>query len=246
MTTSKRSTMKKKRQQAQKRERQTIFLVVAGAIIILVAIIVGSSLIQQNQPVGEIVDISPVERPNPEGTAMGDPNAPVRIDVFEDFQCPACQLYSENIEPLIMENLVKTGQVYYVFRHYPFLDDRSATKESDQSANASMCAADQGRFWDYHDILFANWDGENGGSFSDRRLIAFAESIGLNTDDFNTCFKDNEFKSQIDQDLRDGVQLGVTGTPSVFVNSVAVTPGYVPTYEAVKAAVDAALSGSGN
>lgn len=246
MTTSKRSSMKRRRQQARQKERQMIFLVIAGAILLLVAIIVGASVIQNNQPVGDIVEITPLERPNPVGTAMGNPDAPVRIDVFEDFQCPACQLYSEDVEKSVMENLVATGQVYYVYRHYPFLDDRSATRESDQSANASMCAAEQGRFWDYHDILFANWDGENQGAFADRRLVAFAETLDLDMNAFNSCFKDNKYKAQIDQDRAEGTQMGVSGTPSVFVNGQAVTPGYVPTYEAIRMAVETALASSGN
>ena len=246
MTTGKRSSAKKKRQQARQRERRTIFLVVSGAILVLVAIIVGASVIKNNQPVGDIVTITPIDRPNPEGTAMGNPDASVRIDVFEDFQCPACQMYSTDIEPAVMENLVATGQVYYVFRHYPFIDDNSATKESDQAANASMCAAEQDRFWDYHDMLFANWNGENAGTFADRRLTAFAETLGLNIGDFDSCFRGNRYRTQIVQDQQEGSRMGVTGTPSVFVNNQAVTPGYVPTYEAIKAAVDAALVATGN
>ena len=242
MTTGKRSTAKRKRQQARQKQRQSVFLVVIGAVLVLVAIIVIASVIEKNQPIGDIAMITPVERPNPQQTAMGNPDAPVRIDVFEDFQCPACQLYSKDIEPQVIENMVATGQVYYVFRHYPFLDDRSASSESDQAANASMCAAEQGRFWDYKDMLFANWDGENGGAFTDRRLTAFAEKLGLDMGGFESCFRDNKYKSEIDSDLRQGVQMGITGTPSVFVNNQEVTPGYVPTYEAIKALVDAALN----
>ena len=246
MTTSKRRAIKKKRQQARQKERQMVIIVVAGAILVLIAIIVGANLIQNNQPVGEIKTITPLERPSANGTALGNPDAPVRIDVFEDFQCPSCQLYSHNIEKDVVDNLVSTGQVYYVFRNYPFLDDRSASKESDQAANASMCASEQGRFWDYHDMLFTNWDGENQGAFADRRLTAFAEALNLDMSKFNSCFKENKYKAQIDQDLREGIQLNVTGTPSVFVNGQAVAPGYVPTYEAIKAAVDSVLAQTGN
>jgi protein-disulfide isomerase len=208
-------------------------------------IIIGVNIAQQNQPVGEIVSIDPIARPSPEGTAMGNPDAPVRIDVFEDFQCPACKVYSENIEIFVMKELVETGIVYYVFRNYPFLDDKLATKESDQAANASLCAAEQDRFWDYHDILYANSE-EYGGAFSDRRLQAYAEEIGLNMQDFNACFRENRYRSQIDQDIRDGLRLGISGTPSVFVNGQAVRPGFVPSYEDIKAAVDLALLSSGD
>ena len=246
MSTSKKSAMKQRRLQQRRKERQMVFLAVAGAVLVLIAIVVGASLIQQNQPVGEIKPITPVDRPNPSGTAMGNPDAPVRIEVFEDFQCPACQLFTKNVEPLIMQELVSAGIAYYVFRHYPFLDDASATRESDQAAYASLCAADQDRFWDYHDIIFNNWDGENQGAYANKRLVAFAELLGLDMDSFNTCFKDNRFKSVVEQDLREGKSMGVTGTPSVFVNGQVVNPGLVPSFEDIKAAVEAALAaGSG-
>jgi protein-disulfide isomerase len=177
---------------------------------------------------------------------MGNPDAPVRIDVFEDFQCPACQFFTQSVESQVITDLLSTGQVYYVFRHYPFLDDRSATKESDQAANASLCAADQERFWDYHDLLYTNWSGENQGSFSNRRLVAFAEELNLDMDAFNSCFDEKRFQDQIDQDIQDALRMGISGTPSVFVNGTIVSPTKVPTFEEIKAAVDAALAGSGN
>lgn len=245
MARTKRSVQKKRRADRRRRERQTIFLVIAGAVLVLVAIIIGVNLIQANQPIGEIVSIDPIERPTPNGTAVGNPDAPVRIDVFEDFQCPACQVFTETVEPQIMDELVATGQVYYVFRQYPFLDDRSPTKESDQAANASLCAAEQDRFWDFHDILFAN-SGENVGAFTDRRLVAYAEDLNLNMKDFNACFNENRYKSQIDEDISEAIRLGISGTPSVYVNGISVRPGYIPTFEDVKAKVEAAFTGGGN
>jgi protein-disulfide isomerase len=75
------------------------------------------------------------------------------------------------------------------FQQFPFLDSQSIAKESHQAANASMCAFELGRFWDYHDMLFANQgEVENGGSFNDKRLQAFAESIGLDMNTFDDCF----------------------------------------------------------
>ena len=125
------------------------------------------------------------------------------------------------------------------------IDDRSSTKESDQAANASMCAAEQGRFWDYKEILFANWDGENQGAYADRRLLAFAESLGLEMDGFKKCFNSNTYQTQIDKDFSDGLATGVESTPSIFVNGELVTnpdgANLVPTYEDVAAAIDAAL-----
>ena len=241
-TPSKRQTIREKRRQEQRRQRMTMILVIAGVAIALAALLIAPSVINALTPVGDIVQITPQDRPMVDGLAMGDPNAPVKIDVYEDFQCPSCRAYTESTEPRVVENYVATGKVYYVFHNYPFLDDRVPGQESDQAANAAMCAADQGRFWDYHDILFANWNGENQGSFSDKRLVAFAESLGLDMSQFNTCFESNAHQAEIQADLASGQTVGVQGTPSVFINGQLITPGKIPSYQDVANAVEAMLA----
>lgn len=241
MTMSLRREMKDKRRKQRQKQRQLALLAILGGVVLVVALLVVPGLLKSSAPVGDFTIITPVARPQASGTAAGDPNAPVRIDAFEDFQCPACKYYAENVEPEIMKTYVATGKVYYVFRNYPFLDDNSATRESDQSANAAMCAADQGRFWDYHDILFTNWKGENIGYLTDKRLTAFAQALGLDMNAFNACFKANKHKDQINTDLADGAKMGMSGTPSIFVNGKIIAPGKIPTFEDIKAAVNAAL-----
>ncbi len=237
-TLTKRQAVRDKRRQQQRRQRLIVLLVVIGAALIISGLLILPSLL----PAGDIVQITPQSRPMVEGRNLGDPNAPVKIEVFEDFQCPSCRSYSEQIEPQVIETYVATGKVYYTFRHFPFLDDNQLRKESDQAANASMCAAEQGRFWDYHDILFANWNGENQGAFLDNRLVAFAEALGLDMAAFNACFEENRYKAEIDADLALGNELGVSGTPTVFVNRKQLTPGFVPSFADIAQAVEAALS----
>jgi protein-disulfide isomerase len=238
--TSKRQAIREQREKKQRQQRVTTILVLTGVAIIIAAFLIIPSIQRALTPVGEITNVEPVERPMVDGTAMGDPNAPVLVQVFEDFQCPSCRIYSEDVEPAVVETYVQTGIVRYEFHQYPFLDDRSATKESDQAANASLCAAEQDRFWEYHDMLFANWNGENQGAYADKRLVAFAEAIDLDMNAFNACFESNAYKDQITQDLNDGVRLGVTGTPSVFVNGQIVRPGFIPTFEDIQQAVETA------
>ena len=167
------------------------------------------------------------------------------MDVWEDFQCPGCQSYSQNYEPLIIQNYVETGKVFYTFHHWAFIDSQSATKESQQAANASMCAGEQGRFWDYHDLVFANWNGENQGAYNDKRLVAFAETLGLDMADFKSCFNANPYKDQIDQDYQAGSDWGVTSTPTIFVNGQKVVNSQnersIATYEDIAAAIETAL-----
>lgn len=241
-TSTKRQAIRDKRRQEQRKQRLYIILgIIAVALVIALILIIPGLL-----PAGEVATITPLDRPMVDGRALGDPNAPVKIDVYEDFQCPACKNFSEDVEPEIVEQYVASGDVYYTFRHFPFIDDASVRKESDQSANASMCAADQGRFWDYHDVLFANWNGENQNAFSDKRLVAFAESIGLNMDAFNDCFQANTFENEIETDLAAGRMKGVQGTPSVFVNGEQLTPGFVPSFDEISQKVESILAESGN
>jgi protein-disulfide isomerase len=239
---SKRQQLREKRQREQQRNRIiSIGAVIAGALLLAFLFIYPNI-----KPVGDVVSITPGTYPRNEMNTMGDPNAPVKLETWEDFQCPACKNFSKEVEGLLIQNYVATGKVYYVFHHYPFIDNNSASKESDQAANASMCAGEQGRFWDYKAILFANWNGENVGTFSDRRLLAFGESLGLDMSQFEKCFKDNTYKAQIEKDFADGTNLGVNSTPSIFVDGVLVLnangANYVPGYDDVAAAIEAALA----
>ena len=226
--------------------------VVVGLVGIAVIVITGllvwpqikSRLLQPDLSagaVGTVYPITPLPRPKPNGVAAGDPNSKIKIEVYEDFQCPACREYSINIEPQILRNLVATGKAYYVFRSFLIIDRStwdSPKKESHQAANAAMCAADQERFWDYHDILFNNWTGENVGDFTDPRLFAYANNLKLDMAKFTACFSANDHKAQIDADIAGGLKLGVDGTPSVFVNGQQVTPGYIPSFSAIQELVD--------
>jgi protein-disulfide isomerase len=119
-------------------------------------------------------------------------------------------------------------------------DGVGSSGESDQAANAAMCANEQDKFWEMQSILFANWNGENQGAFSNRRLQAMAESIGLDMDTFNNCFDANKYEAEIQADFDLGQQMGVSGTPAVFVNGQRVgQPRQVPSYEEITDAVNA-------
>ena len=240
--TTKRQAVREKRRQQQRKQRLYIILGVVGVAVIIATFLIIPSL----QPADDIVTITPHQRPMVDGRAMGDPNAPVTIEIYEDFQCPACKTFSEQIDPQVVDAYVATGDVYYIFRHFPFIDDRAPRNESDQAANASMCAGDENRFWDYHDMLFANWNSENQGAFSDKRLVAYAEALRLEMEGFNQCFDANLHKDEIDADLLSGRDSGVTGTPSVFVNGRMITPGFVPTFAEISEAVEAELAKSSN
>ena len=231
-TKSSRETRRERRQQQQRRLMIRNLLIIGGVVLLIAAGIIYASL----RPIEGVVDITPRNLQNASGLTVGDPNAPVVVEVYEDFQCPACLNFTETVEPLIIENYVNTGQVLFIFRHYPFIGS-----ESFAASNASMCANEQDLFWDYHDMLFANQTGENIGAFSNRRLQAFAETLGLDMDKFNTCFNDNTYDDVVKQDKANGLSNQVSGTPTVFVNGQALSSF---SYVAVQSAIEAALSTS--
>lgn len=242
MTVEKKSKRQERREKMRQQEMRsrltTIGLITVGALLLVIAFVWPQFTTIDNL----IVPEPRTDLPNPDGLSLGDPNAPVVIDVFEDFQCPACQFFSESVEPLIIEYLVKTGKARLVYHNYPFIDGDGASNggESDQAANASMCANEQGKFWDMKEILYANWNGENRGNLSDRRLVAMAEAINLDMDTFNACFDANTYRDDIQAAFEYGQELGVSGTPSAFVNGAkAGQEGKIPTFQDIAVAVDA-------
>ena len=241
---SKRQKLRERRRRIQRRNRLLIILAVGIGALLIASILILPNLKLAN--VENIVQITPISASVPvNGTSMGNPDAPVKMDVWEDFQCSGCLAYSEDLEPLILQTYVETGKVYYTFHFFPFIDGGQG--ESHDAANAAMCAAAQGRFWDYHKIAFANWIGENAGSYTRPRLTAFAQSIGLNMDAFNQCFRENTYSAQIQQDIDEGKKLGVPPTPGIFVNGKVVVSSagknYIPSFDDISRAIEAGLIG---
>ena len=244
MSMEKRSKRQERREkmknQARNNRLMMIGLIVAGATLLVLAV-----AFTQKQAVENIKTAAPVSLPNPNGQSLGDPDAAVSIDVFEDFQCPACQYFSESVEPLVVQYLVETGKAKYTYHNYPFIDGPGASNggESDQSANAAMCASEQEKFWEMKAIIYANWNGENQGGLSNRRLAAMAEKIGLDMSSFNKCFDANAYRDEIQADYDYGQNLGVSGTPTVFVNGVRVgEAGKIATFQQISEAVEAAIA----
>ena len=244
---SKRQDMRTRRQREQSRNRWVILFVTLGALALILIFIVPALKPVPAASADNIVPITPVAHAVPaKKTSLGNPDAPVKMDVWEDFQCSGCLSYSTKLEPQVLKAYVETGKVYYTFHFYPFIDGDQG--ESHDSANAAMCAAAQERFWDYHAIIFANWKGENVGSFTKPRLVAFAQSIGLDMPAFNQCFQANSYAAEIQKDVDAGTKLGVPPTPGIFVNGqpVASSAGknYLPSFDDIAHSIDAASKGN--
>lgn len=159
----------------------------------------------------EFILPTPASYPAVQGNAIGDPNAPVVIEEFSDFQCPYCRQFALATKPAIVEDYVATGKVYFVYRT---LGDWLGP-ESQLAAEAAYCAGDQNRFWDYHDALFFNQGQVN---FSADNLLALANALDLDMNEFRACVTNYKYRDQVQKDLKDGLGAGVRGTPSFLIN----------------------------
>ena len=166
---------------------------------------------------------------------MGNPNAPVVIEEYSDFLCSFCARFALETEPDLIEEYIATGTVYFIYKNYPL------QQNSFPIAEAGLCAAEQGKFWEYHDILFANQDGHNVQAFSTRRLEAYADAIELNTDQFRSCTRSNRYRADVEQSQLEGVNAGLDSTPTFFVNGKMIE-GAQP-FSVFQQAIEAALSG---
>lgn len=136
----------------------------------------------------------------------GTAHAPVTIIEFSDFECPYCK----RSVPILKELLEKyPGKLRLVYRDFPGPNHRQALS----AAEAAQCAAEQSRFWEYHDTLFARQTPEIGWNFS-----ALADDVGLRRSSFDACMKENRYREEVLKDLGDGLKLGVTSTPTFFIN----------------------------
>ena len=143
----------------------------------------------------------------------------VILEEFGDFQCSHCMQFALGMGKQLKEDFVSTGQIRFVFRHFPFLGE-----ESFRASEATECAADQNKFWEFHDTVFENWKGVNEGRFSDDNLKGFASLLQLDRAAFDSCLDSEKYRGKVEADLRLGERLGVYSTPTLFVNRRKVEP----------------------
>ena len=148
----------------------------------------------------------------------GNPDAPITIIEFSDFQCPFCAKFHETTLPQLEKNYISTGKVNFVYRDFPI---QSIHPNAIPAALASECADDQGKFWEMHDMIFKNQRSWQGLSIeqSINTFTEYASEIALNFDEFDSCMSSVKHLEEIRNDLNDGREYGVTGTPGFFVGN---------------------------
>jgi len=143
---------------------------------------------------------------------LGDPNAPVTLVEFGDYQCHFCNVFFHSTEEDILKNYIETGKVRMIFKDYNIIGPDSIT-----ASHGAHCANDQELFWEYHDILYSNWTGENNGWASSENLAKFAQEIGLDMDKWSDCVINETHSQVILASNTDARTLELTGTPAFFV-----------------------------
>lgn len=181
-----------------------IWLIVAAAAGFLAAYLIF-------QPKAEPRRQPPTPKILLEEPSKGSNDAPVTIIEFADFRCGFCLRHFMQTFPLLDTEYIQTGKVRYVFRNFPILGVQSRW-----AALAAECAHEQGRFWEYHDKLFALT--RQGQEFVRSRLKAAAAELGLNSAQFENCLDSSKYLDEVQEDFTAGQSAGVTGTPAFLIN----------------------------
>jgi len=143
-----------------------------------------------------------------EGPSRGPKDAPITIVEFSDFECPYCGAAHDTVEQVMS---TYAGKVRLVYRQFPL----SFHPHAEKAAEASLCAADQGKFWEYHDVLFKNQK-----KLDPTDLKAFASEVGIDGQKFGQCLESGDKKKAVDADQQAGLAAGVGGTPAFFINGI--------------------------
>lgn len=212
MTSTKETSKRQARREELRRRDQRSRLMGLGLISIGAIFIAFLIIYPSLKPAETIIAPEAITRPSVELNAAGNPDAPIRIEEYSDFQCSHCASFYRSTEKELMDTLVADGSVYFVYNSFgDFMGPESA-----QMAGAAYCAGDQGKFWEMHDVILSN-QGNAPGTAVDRRMVEFAEFLDLDQNAFESCLNGNKFQDTVDQDMKDGIADGIKATPSFIM-----------------------------
>jgi protein-disulfide isomerase len=199
--------------------KKTKIIIAFAVAIIIIGAIIGYRLFLSNNPNDKIEYIAS------DSPVLDSVNATVYVIEFSDYECPYCQASEGTNQevisrlkegdstweapiPKVIEDYVNTGKVKLVFRSFPLHTN------SKEAALAAKCAQEQGKFWEYHQVLFKKYD-----ALTSTDLKRYAVDLNLNLSQFNQCLDSNKYEKSVENDLNDGNALGVSGTPTFFIGN---------------------------
>jgi protein-disulfide isomerase len=219
--------MNNKKYMKSQRSRRKIFIVlgVVFAVIMIGGILSGtisSRFGSSQQHTQELVQpqtasaiIQKISTPTiSNAPALGNSNAPITLVEFGDYQCTYCHRFHSDTKDLILTNFVKNGKVKFLFKDFP-INDLPADRASTLSSEASYCAADQGKYWQYYDELYNKWNGENTGWVTKHSLNQFASNVGIrDINQFSQCLESGKYAGVVADNFNLAQSIGLNATPS--------------------------------
>lgn len=223
------------KQEAQRRKQLTLLGIIAGIAIVGAFVLILINRDGDDSGLPAIVAAPAPLTVERAGLTIGNPNAPVQIIEYGDYQCPYCADFTKNGFGPMLDEFIATGKVHFTYVPMSFLGDESVT-----AAEAALCANDQGMFWEMHESIYANHFGENRGAYSRSRLDKMAEGIGLDMDAFKSCMNNGDQRDAVAQYAAQAQAAGITSTPRLVINGQ--EPIGWTNWAAFKAAIEAELN----
>lgn len=182
-----------------------------SAISVVATIIITYYLLATNastQP-EKIITQSLIQNGSP---LLGVPTAPITVVEWGDYQCTFCYKFHQSSKDILIQEYVNSGTINFIFRDFPLNGPDSIL-----AAQASYCANDQGKYWQYHDQIYDNWKGEKTGWITRESLDQFASTLGLNVEQFNKCLDDKKYEQKVLENEQFGTNIGIRATPSFLI-----------------------------
>ena len=184
--------------------------------------------IQDTGPVRALVEIG-------DAPVLGNNDAEITIIEYSDYECPFCSRFYQQTELLLRSEYIDTGKVRIAYKDFPL---SSIHQNAQKAAEASRCAGEQGKYWEMHDLMFekqSEWSSQGVA-----KLKEYATELGMNQENFNSCLDTGKYASAVLKDFNEGSSLGVSGTPSFFINGIQIV-GAQP-YSVFKQIIDQELA----
>jgi protein-disulfide isomerase len=215
---------------------------ILATVVVIGVLILGGGRPQAGDTLGVMAPPDSAAAAYADGHAIGSVEAPVVLEVYSDYQCPVCGRFSREYLPRLVATFVASGDLRIEERAIAFLGTTSPDESLDAAA-AAACAAPSNRYWQFHDYLMWNQDGENEGAFRRERLAVMAERVGLERPAFDACLDDEATREPIRQLTADAGATGITSTPTFVVDGERVV-GLVP-YDELAALIQARVDAAG-
>jgi protein-disulfide isomerase len=234
-----------RRMAAERAATRRQFLRIGSVVAIVLVIVFSGIWIAFSQSDGDVASGAGLYDELPTtGMVLGDPDAPATLVEYADYLCPHCADFVANDQSRLIEDFVRTGKLKYEFRPMPVLGGAitDPTNQAVRFAEASMCALDQGQFWEYHDLAFQPTIDRQPENLNDGYLKQIAGNLGLDQQAFDSCFDNRTHRQDVLDSYNEGVAQGVSGVPSFFLDGQMV-PWTSGGYDAFKLQLDAFLAG---